>query len=66
MYRLWSEWDIGEDGLIFATQEAGMRWLQGNPHVAEIAEEDKATVADCIASCFDEGFFSWQKLEIIK
>lgn len=66
MYRLWSEWDIGEDGLIFADKEAGMRWLQSNAAVAEIAQEDNTDIETCIAACFDEGFFSWQTLEIIQ
>ena len=67
MYRLWSEWDIGEGNLIFASQDAGMRWLRENPAVAEIAQEDyEGGVEHCITSCFDDGYFSWQAVEIIQ
>jgi hypothetical protein len=69
MYRLWSEWDIGESDLIFANKEAGMRWLRENPAVAEIAEDGElgeVSVEDCITSCFDEGYFSWQVVEVIQ
>lgn len=66
MYRLWSKWDIGEDGVIFSTQEAGMRWLQSNPHVAEIASVDSESVESCIQYCFDVGLFCWQEVTIIQ
>lgn len=67
MFKLWSEWDIGENNLIFANKDAGMRWLQNNPAVAEIAELNKdSTIDACIAACFDDGYFSWETLEIIE
>jgi hypothetical protein len=66
MYRLWSEWDIGEGYLIFTSKDAGMRWLRENPAIAEIAQEDNCSIDDCIVSCFDEGFFNWETLEIIQ
>ena len=66
MYRLWSEWDIGEGNKIFATAEAGMRWLDDNLHVNELACEENKSVSDWIAGCFDEGYFSWEKLEIVQ
>jgi len=65
MYRLWSEWDIGEGDAVFTTQEAGMKWLHNNANVAEMAQDDECSVDEEIQSCFDDGFFSWQKLEII-
>lgn len=66
MYRLWSEWEIGEGDIIFANKEAGLRWLNENPTVAEIAQEDKCSIEDCITSCFDDGYFHWQAVEIIQ
>jgi hypothetical protein len=65
MYRLWSEWDIGEDNLVFATLESGMAWLRASAAVAEMAEDDYQSVDECIQSCFDEGYFSWETLEVI-
>lgn len=66
MFKLWSEWDIGEDRYIFATKEAGLQWLRDNEAVAEIASEDGTSVEACIESCFADGYFSWQLLEIIQ
>jgi len=66
MFRLWAEWDIGEQNLIFASKEAGMRWLDDNLHVNEMACEENKKVSDYIIGCFGDGYFSWQKLEIIE
>lgn len=66
MFRLWSEWDIGEGLCIFASKEAGMQWLRDNEAVAEIASEDGASVEACIESCFADGLFCWQKVDIIE
>lgn len=66
MYRLWSEWDIGEGNLVFASLQAGMAWLHASAAVAEIAAEDNQSVDECIQSCFDEGYFNWETLEVIE
>lgn len=52
MYRLWSEWDIGEGNKIFATLEAG---------------DEQLTVDEFIDNCFNDwGYFSWETLEVIQ
>jgi hypothetical protein len=66
MYRLWSEWDIGEELCIFATRERGVQWLRDNPNVAEIASVDNQTVEECIESCFAGGLFCWHEVTIIQ
>ncbi len=66
MFRLWSEWDIGESNLVFATREAGMAWLRTNTDVAEMAAEDNQSVDECIQDCFDCGYFDWEALEVIE
>lgn len=65
MYRLCTRWDIGESKIVFATQEAGMAWLQGSAVIAEMAAEDNQAVDEFITTCFDEGVFSWEALEVI-
>lgn len=66
MYRLWSEWDISEGNLVFATLQAGMAWLHASAVVAELAAEDNQSVDECIQQCFDEGYFSWEQLEVVE
>lgn len=65
MFRLWSEWDIGEENVVFATLEAGMAWLRSNPDVVYMATVDAQSVDECIQECFDEGYFNWEPLEVI-
>lgn len=65
MFRLYSEWDIGETNLVFASKEAGLAWLRTNPDVAEMAAEDKQTIDECIYGCFYDGYFNWETLEVI-
>ena len=65
MYRLWSEWDIGEGDKVFESKDAGMRWLLQNKVVAEIATEDGVTVEAFLEQCFEEGYYSWHRLQII-
>ena len=67
MYRLWSEWDIGEGTKIFATPEAGEAWLRANQTVAEMAADEELTVEEYIDTCFNDwGYFSWETLEIVQ
>lgn len=64
VYRLWSEWDIGEGSLVFATKEAGEAWLRNNSDVKDIADAENQTLEDCITDCFENGYFSWEKLVV--
>lgn len=66
MYRLWSEWDMGEGNLVFATLQAGMAWLHANAVVAELAAEENESVEQFTQGCFDEGYFNWEQLEVIE
>jgi hypothetical protein len=65
MYRLWSEWDIGEASIVFGSLDSGVAWLHANPVVAELAAEDNQSVDECIQQCFDEGYFTWEIMEVI-
>jgi hypothetical protein len=66
MILLRSEWDIGENSVIFASIEAGARWLHKNSAIAELAEADDLSVEIFIAACFDGGYLSWKTLELIE
>jgi hypothetical protein len=66
MFKLWSEWDIGEGDLIFATRKAGNRWLKDNLVVADMANENKQSIDDFIKSCKDGGLFCFQEVEIVE
>jgi len=66
MYRLWSEWDIDEQDTIFATEEAGMRWLADNLHVHDMARDDKQSVEEFIQSCFDDGLMGFRRVAVVQ
>ena len=67
MYRLWSEWDIGEGNKIFTTLEAGEAWLRANPIVAEMAYDEQLTMEEYIDSCFNDfGYLAWEPVEVIQ
>ena len=67
MYRLWSEWDIGEGNKIFTTMKVGEAWLRANQTVAEMAADEELTVDEYIDTCFNDwGYFSWETLEVIQ
>jgi len=61
VYRINSEWDIGSEYLVFSSKEAAMKWLDNNPNIDDIVEEDGGTLNDII----DEGLISFSALEII-
>jgi hypothetical protein len=66
MFRLWSEWDIGENNLIFASKEAGTKWLRNNAAVLEMADDENMQIDAYITQLFCEGFFSWQAVEFVQ
>lgn len=66
-FRLWSEWDIGENYVIFKDKEAGMRWLLANVIVAELAELDEAQdVPSYITNLFERNNIGWETVTVFQ
>ena len=66
MFKLWSEWDIGEGRVVFASKEAGIAWLRDNPHILEMAADENIKIDPYIEHLFDIDLFCWETVEIIK
>lgn len=66
MFRLWSEWDIGENNLIFASREAGVRWLYDNAAIQEMAEDERAVVSAYVETLFADGYLAWEAVEVVQ
>jgi hypothetical protein len=66
MYRLDIEWDVGQEGLIFASIGASTRWLKNNPNVAEMAKDANQTVVNFLLECRAEGLISLEPVDIIE
>jgi hypothetical protein len=66
MYRLDIEWDLGQEGLIFASIGASTRWLKANPNVAEMAKDANQTVVNFLLECKADGLISLEPVDIIE
>lgn len=66
MFRLWSEWDIGHEDLIFKTEAAAHTWLQKNEYVQEMATDEQMPVDTWVKEIFDTGLFGLILVEIIE
>jgi hypothetical protein len=62
MYRLWSEWDIFHEGLIFKTEEDALKFLKESEEVKELIDDSDEweTVEDIIA----DGLFSIEEVDV--
>lgn len=66
MYRLWSEYAIGEGKLVFASLEAGEAWLASNTEIARLAAGERQTVDEYLYNSFNDwGHLAWETLEVI-
>lgn len=59
MYRIYSEWDIGQDNLVFTTEEAVIEWLEDNYVLMSLLED--ASFEDMI----EKDLIGWQEVTII-
>jgi hypothetical protein len=66
MYSLNIEWDLGHEGLIFASIGASTRWLKNNPIIAEMAKDANQTVVNFLLECKAAGLITLELLEIIE
>ena len=37
MIRLWSEWDLDEEAIVFSSEAKAIAWLHANPDVVQMA-----------------------------
>ena len=61
MIRLWCEWDLGQDSLIFTNEDKAIDWLQKALQVHEYLFEDFENATAII----DEGLAGFHILTVI-
>lgn len=66
MWRIYSEWDIGETDLVFTNEAAIEKWLMENKYIQAEAKEHEHTVAEEIAEQEELGLLSYVKLTVIE
>jgi hypothetical protein len=65
MLRLLSEWDLGEESIVFSSEARAIAWLHDNLEVVQMAAEESIAVEDFVIECFDDGYFSFQSVTYI-
>jgi hypothetical protein len=65
MIRLWSEWDLDEEAIVFSSEAKAIAWLHANPEVVQMAAEEACSVEELVSKYFDEGLFSFQTLTYV-
>ena len=67
MFRLWSEWDIGETNVVFASREAGICWLHNNAAIKEMAAEESCDdIPFFVEGLFADCYLDWEAVEVIQ
>lgn len=56
VYRVWSEWDIGQDEIVFATKELAMDWLKRS--------HEFSTIEESLDECIGEGLYGIEPIEL--
>jgi hypothetical protein len=65
-YRLTSIWDLGQDGLVFASYSAITGWLTAHEAVEEMAKDSNQTVIHFLLASQAEGSISRVEVAIIE
>ena len=66
MVKLWCEWDIGQENIVFLSAESANAWVRSNSCIEEMASEAEMSVDDYVQSLIDDGLVSTTPLEIIE
>ena len=60
MYNVVCEWDVAQDNLIFETEDDAWDWIEKNPIIQEVLEDNGGTLEELI----DEGLVDVLTLEV--
>lgn len=61
VYKVVSEWDIGEEYVMFGSETSAMEWLGDNIYVQEMIEAEGLDLVGLL----DEGLLSIAEIEVI-
>jgi hypothetical protein len=67
VYRIISEWDIGEDYVVFTTHANAITWLENNKRLRALASDDPEaswSMSDVILQFLGDGYLSVQKITV--
>ena len=61
MIKIWCEWDIGHDGIVFKTKADARKWIESNHVLKDIMCEDQVTGYQ---SYFDHGLIGYESVTV--
>lgn len=64
--RVWCEWDIGNQNIVFKSAEVANAWIRANSSIEEMAGEAETSVDDYVESLIDEGLIGTTKVQLIE
>jgi hypothetical protein len=59
MFKLWIEWDFGQDDFIFKTKEDAKHWFRENVNLDDLGDEFRNH-----QQIFDEGYAGFERLKV--
>jgi len=66
MISIYCEWDVGQELLLFPSEELAYIWLTKNLVLIGMAEEEKQTIEEFLAEVFDDGLLGYDRLTIVR
>lgn len=60
VYQVWCEWDVGQEGIAFETEEKALEWCHQDENLKELVEDYGKT----IEGFFEEGYLSINFIEL--
>ena len=46
VFKLWSEWDFGQDAVLFSTEQKAYDWLKSNKSFKDFLENTETTLEE--------------------
>jgi hypothetical protein len=64
VFRIKSEWDVGEEGLVFTSERAAVHWLLKNQVVLGALEPGES-IMSYVKNCIDDGLIGFEELDVV-
>lgn len=66
MLKVWCEWDVGQEGLLFTSEIKARAWILNNPNIEEMAKNDDQEVSTWVEGVEADGLISYEALEVVE
>jgi hypothetical protein len=66
MIKIYCEWDVGQEYLVFPSEDLAYSWLRENVKLQAMAKDDGMTIEEYLTETFDEGLLGYDQLTIVR